>query len=67
MPREPDRTADDIFRELWAPYSETVIDHAHEPRNVGSIENADGYARIAGSCGDTMEIWLLVKNEQVKS
>jgi nitrogen fixation NifU-like protein len=41
-------------------YSETVIDHFMHPRNLGEIKDADGMARIAGPCGDTMQIWLKV-------
>jgi len=41
-------------------YSETVIDHALHPRNFGPMDNADGFARVTGPCGDTMEIWLKV-------
>ncbi|MBN2076409.1 MAG: iron-sulfur cluster assembly scaffold protein [Dehalococcoidales bacterium] len=43
-------------------YSETVIDHAMNPRNAGTIANADGYGEVKGSCGDTMELWLRVNN-----
>ena len=43
-------------------YSRTVIDHATKPRNVGMIPNADGFGRITGPCGDTMEIWLRVRD-----
>ena len=46
-------------------YSETVIDHAMNPRNVGIMQDADGFARMTGSCGDTMEIWLKVKNDAI--
>lgn len=45
---------------MWRGYSDAVIDHAQNPRNLGSIENADGVARIKGACGDTMEIRLKV-------
>jgi nitrogen fixation NifU-like protein len=41
-------------------YSETVIDYAMNPRNLGIIQEADGFARVTGSCGDTMEMWLKV-------
>ena len=44
-------------------YSETVVDYATNPRNIGTIEDADGRARITGPCGDTMEIWLRVRND----
>ena len=43
-------------------YSRTVIDHATKPRNVGMIPDADGLARITGPCGDTMHIWLRVRD-----
>lgn len=46
-------------------YSETVVDHAMNPRNLGAMENADGFARITGSCGDTMEIWIRVKDDTI--
>jgi len=46
-------------------YTETVIDHVMNPRNVGNIDDADGFARITGPCGDTIEIWLKVRNNVV--
>ena len=46
-------------------YTETVIDHAMHPRHLGDIQYADGFARITGSCGDTMEIWLRVRDDTI--
>ena len=46
-------------------YSETTIDHAMNPRNVGDMEDADGFARMTGPCGDTMEIWIRIMNDIV--
>jgi nitrogen fixation NifU-like protein len=46
-------------------YSEIVIDHAMNPRNLGTISVADGFARVTGPCGDTMEVWLKVKNNTI--
>ncbi len=43
-------------------YSETVIDHAMNPRNLGTMTDADGFARVTGPCGDTMEVWLKVND-----
>ena len=43
-------------------YSETVIEHSMDPRNVGDLEDYDGFAKVTGPCGDSMEIWLKVKN-----
>jgi len=46
-------------------YSETVIEHIMNPRNLGDMENADGFASVTGPCGDTMEIWLRIENNRV--
>jgi len=51
-----------IKAEMRKVYSETTIDHAMNPRNLGDMEDADGFARVTGPCGDTMAIWLKVKN-----
>jgi nitrogen fixation NifU-like protein len=62
MTTEWERLEELVKAEMRKVYSETTIDHAMNPRNVGDIENADGLARVTGPCGDTMEMWLRVKN-----
>ena len=54
-----------VKAEMRKVYSETVVDHALNPRNVGNKDDADGFAQITGPCGDTMEIWLKVRNDIV--
>jgi len=51
-----------IKAEMRKIYSEIAIDHSMNPRNLGGMEDADGLAKVTGPCGDTMEIWLEVKN-----
>lgn len=47
-------------------YSEKVMDHFMNPRNVGVIENPDGYGKIGSpSCGDVMEIFLKIDNNVI--
>jgi nitrogen fixation NifU-like protein len=46
-------------------YSEAVIEHSMNPRNLGELEDADGFAKVVGPCGDTMEIWLRVNNDAI--
>ncbi len=42
-------------------YHELVIEHFMHPRNVGIIEDADGYAKIESEvCGDMMELYIKV-------
>ncbi len=47
-------------------YSDTVIDHAMQPHNVGMLRDADGHAVFRGPCGDTMEIWLKVSGNRIE-
>ena len=65
MSSEFDKALDEIQKAMWDGYSETVIEHASRPRNVGRIPDADGSGTAVGSCGDTMEIWLRVKNDLI--
>ena len=47
-------------------YSEKVIDHFSNPRNVGEIENADGVGTVGNSkCGYIMRIYLKVDDSGV--
>ena len=42
-------------------YSENVMDHFRNPRNVGVIENADGVGEVGNAvCGDIMKIYLKI-------
>jgi len=44
-------------------YSKKVMDHFMHPRNVGVIENPDGYGKVGNPvCGDLMEIFLRIKD-----
>jgi nitrogen fixation NifU-like protein len=47
-------------------YSKKVMDHFLKPRNVGVIENPDGYGKVGNPvCGDIMEIFISVKDEVI--
>ncbi len=42
-------------------YSEKVMDHLRNPRNVGEIENADGIGEVGNAkCGDIMKMYIKV-------
>lgn len=48
-------------------YSEKVMDHFRNPRNVGVIENADGVGEVGNAkCGDIMKIYLKIENDIIK-
>ncbi|MGB6127780.1 MAG: Fe-S cluster assembly scaffold protein NifU [Psychrilyobacter sp.] len=47
-------------------YTQKLMDHFMNPRNVGIIENPDGYAKVGSpSCGDMMEIFLMIKENVI--
>lgn len=48
-------------------YSEKVMDHFRNPRNVGVIENADGVGEVGNAkCGDIMKIYLKIENNMIE-
>lgn len=44
-------------------YSDKVLDHFSNPRNVGEIEDADGIGEVGNAkCGDIMKMYLKINN-----
>jgi nitrogen fixation NifU-like protein len=54
-----------VMEDMKQIYSEKTIDHFLNPRNLGEIPTPDGFARITGPCGDTMEIYIKVKEDRI--
>jgi nitrogen fixation NifU-like protein len=55
-----------IYEETRQVYGEIAFERWLKPLYVGVMDNADGYSRVTGSCGDTMEIFLKFQNDTVK-
>ncbi len=48
-------------------YTEKVMDHFQNPRNVGEINEADGIGEVGNAvCGDIMKIFLKVKDDRIE-
>ena len=48
-------------------YSEKVMDHFTNPRNVGEIPDADGVGEVGNAkCGDIMKIYLKIEDDIIK-
>ena len=48
-------------------YSETVMDHFANPRNVGRLEDADGVGEVGNAkCGDIMKLFLKIEDDVIK-
>jgi len=51
------------MRDVWALYSDKVMEHFKNPRNVGEIENPDGVGHVGNPvCGDIMELYIKVND-----
>ena len=47
-------------------YSEKVMDHFINPRNVGEIEDADGVGQVGNAkCGDIMKVFLKIRDNRI--
>ncbi|HPC04933.1 MAG TPA: iron-sulfur cluster assembly scaffold protein [Syntrophales bacterium] len=47
-------------------FSEAMMKHGMHPGCYGLLDRPDGYGKIAGSCGDTVEMFLRVRNGKVE-
>ena len=57
-----DDLQEDILEDNLEIYSKTAVDHFMNPRNLGEMEDYDGFARSTGPCGDSISIWIKVKD-----
>jgi nitrogen fixation NifU-like protein len=60
--RELEQTVLDDMRKT---YSDKTIDRFLRPRNLGQVATPDGFGRVVGGCGDTMEIYLKVRDDKI--
>ena len=52
--------------DVWSLYSEKVMEHFRNPRNVGEMENPDGIGYVGNPvCGDIMELYIKVKDGNI--
>ncbi len=54
-----------ILEQARKEYSGAVIDRWINPRNQGTLEQPDGYGKVTGSCGDTIEIFLKMEGDVI--
>ncbi len=54
-----------VYEKAREIFSETIIEYGTNPGNCGTIDDPEGYAKITGVCGDTVEMFLRMKGEKV--
>lgn len=51
----------------FSQYSQKVIDHFTNPRNLGEIKDADGIGEVGNAkCGDVMQLFIKVKDDKIE-
>lgn len=55
-----------IYDETRASYGEVAFQRWLRPLFVGAMDSVDGYGRVTGSCGDTMEFFLKFEQDRVR-
>ena len=55
-----------IFEETRASYGNVAFQRWLKPLYMGGLNSPDGYGRVTGSCGDTMQIFLKFENNKVQ-
>jgi nitrogen fixation NifU-like protein len=58
---------DQIYKETKEAYGPVAFERWLKPLYVGVLPNPEGYGRITGTCGDTMEIFLKFDEDRVKN
>lgn len=54
-----------LIQDLFNSYSEKVIERCLNPRFMGEMEYCQGYGKITGPCGDTIEFYLKIENDMI--
>jgi nitrogen fixation NifU-like protein len=54
-----------ILEQAREEYSDAVIEHWQNPRNFKETAQPDGYAKVKGTCGDTMEMFIKMKDQRI--
>jgi len=60
-----DKIQGEIFDEARSSLGEKGFDRWRNPKFCGRLDDADGYAKLTGDCGDSMEMYIKVQNKLI--
>ena len=60
-----DKIQGEVFDEAKEALGEKGFDRWRNPKFCGRLEDADGYAKLTGDCGDTMEMYIKIHDDKV--
>jgi nitrogen fixation NifU-like protein len=55
-----------LMKKIGGGFSDKVLEYGNQPRNCGLMEKPDGYGKVKGPCGDTVEIFLRIRNDKIE-
>ncbi|PKN71036.1 MAG: iron-sulfur cluster assembly scaffold protein [Deltaproteobacteria bacterium HGW-Deltaproteobacteria-12] len=55
-----------LMKKISGCFSDKVWDYGDNPRNYGVMNKPDGYGKVTGPCGDTVEIFLRIRNDKIE-
>ncbi len=62
---ETDGSEPGLIEMMRGIYTDTVVDHVLNPRNYGGLSDADGCGTVITPDGDSIRVWLRVRNDHV--
>ena len=65
MADDIDKIAQTLQQTIFKGYSEKFKKELFNPKNIGKIENADSQVSKTGVCGDTIEMYLAIKDKRI--
>ncbi len=66
MTEEIDKFVRKLQKEMLQGYSENLKNEFLNPQNLGKIEDSDSYVSVTGVCGDTVEMYLLIRDGVIR-
>jgi len=65
MTQNYDKIVQDLQEVILEGYSENFKNEFLNPKNIGKIKDSDSYARITGVCGDSIEMYLVIRDGKI--